>query len=644
RNGATEIELSLTRQGFDAASPLTLDARARRLTLDRRFVEVLPKPQQGLWRKYFPMGVIDADVHLEFDGRQWHPDVQIECNDVSFVYHAFPYRLERVRGSISLKQDQLAIRLQAAAGSQTVNITGAIRQPGEAGAGWVEIACERPIPLDEKLLDAVIDPKAKDVIRSLNPGGTLAMVGRFERRQPGGEIHKFVRIDLHNCTMRYERFPYPLGMIRGTIVWDDEGWTFQNLSGRNDSGYIECEGNWAPNRDGDSVLTLKFVGTDVPLADELREALNPSANRAWADLHPRGWIDRLDVTLGYNASRKDLSLEVRGQKWKKRPNDEGRSITVMPKWLPYRLDDVTGVFVYHNGDVLLQGMSARHDETVLSLDGHCRFEPHGPWAAEINNLVVDRIRFDADMLDALPAELGHAIGKLSPRGNLSMHGSLAFRGFADGTQPTGSGWDLTIDVEGGSLGCGLQLEHIHGDVRLMGSRLGQDFFSRGELNVDSLVYQDLQLTQIRGPLLIQRDRIALGAEAERDRTDAPPRSLVAQVVGGTLSSDIVVYPEGDVPFRLSASLERGDLQQFAREMSPNNQQIRGKANALVNLSGTAQGRHTWRGDGFVRLYEADIYEIPVMLALLKVLSIRRPDRTAFTSSDIDFEIQGEHLY
>jgi hypothetical protein len=33
-----------------------------------------------------------------------------------------------------------------------------------------------------------------------------------------------------------------------------------------------------------------------------------------------------------------------------------------------------------------------------------------------------------------------------------------------------------------------------------------------------------------------------------------------------------------------------------------------------------------------------------MLALLKLLSIRPPDRTAFTSSNIDFRIQGEHLY
>ena len=33
-----------------------------------------------------------------------------------------------------------------------------------------------------------------------------------------------------------------------------------------------------------------------------------------------------------------------------------------------------------------------------------------------------------------------------------------------------------------------------------------------------------------------------------------------------------------------------------------------------------------------------------MLGLLKVLSIRRPDTTAFTSSDIDYRIQGEDIY
>ena len=46
----------------------------------------------------------------------------------------------------------------------------------------------------------------------------------------------------------------------------------------------------------------------------------------------------------------------------------------------------------------------------------------------------------------------------------------------------------------------------------------------------------------------------------------------------------------------------------------------------------------------MRLRDADLYEVPVMLALLKLLSIRRPDTTAFNNSDIDFRIQGDRFY
>jgi hypothetical protein len=83
---------------------------------------------------------------------------------------------------------------------------------------------------------------------------------------------------------------------------------------------------------------------------------------------------------------------------------------------------------------------------------------------------------------------------------------------------------------------------------------------------------------------------------------------------------------------------------LAQELQMKNQSIRGKVNALLNLTGNRHGWPSWRGDGAVRLYEADIYEIPVMLSLLKLLSNRPPDTTAFTSSEIDFRVQGEDIY
>ena len=50
------------------------------------------------------------------------------------------------------------------------------------------------------------------------------------------------------------------------------------------------------------------------------------------------------------------------------------------------------------------------------------------------------------------------------------------------------------------------------------------------------------------------------------------------------------------------------------------------------------------GRGTVDLRNADVYELPVMIAMLKILSIRPPDQKAFSKSDADFRIQGEHIY
>jgi len=71
--------------------------------------------------------------------------------------------------------------------------------------------------------------------------------------------------------------------------------------------------------------------------------------------------------------------------------------------------------------------------------------------------------------------------------------------------------------------------------------------------------------------------------------------------------------------------------------------LSGRVFATANVKGTTAGRHTWRGQGQMRLRDADIYEVPVMIALLKLLSVQRPDRTGFTTSAIDFRIEGDDL-
>ncbi len=50
------------------------------------------------------------------------------------------------------------------------------------------------------------------------------------------------------------------------------------------------------------------------------------------------------------------------------------------------------------------------------------------------------------------------------------------------------------------------------------------------------------------------------------------------------------------------------------------------------------------GKGAVRLSNADVYELPVMISLLKILSIRSPDQNAFSDALVEYRVEGEHIY
>jgi len=643
RNGTTTVTMQLEQRGWQADAPLTVAGAARQLELDRRFLEVLPPDLQDDWQKYYPAGTIDAEFRLEFDGRRWTPELTVTCLDVSFAYHGFPYRLERTRGTLHLKDDRLQIDLTAAAAGQEVALRGEAQDPGGIPTGWLEFNCPQPIPLDEKLLAALIDPKARDVVRLLRPTGMFSAQGRFERTDPQHpELHRQVRIELFNCGIHYKPFPYPLNMIRGQLLWDDRGWTFQNLTGRHDSAYVEGSGFWRSQ--AGSELVLNLVGTDVPLEDGLRDALQPGARALWNQLRPRGTVDHLTVGIHYASSSHFLGIDVTAQKWRKRLNDEGRNITIQPTWFPYRLDEVAGTVNYSNGRVQLRNISAVHDQTQIDISGACGVGQDGSWTVQLPNVVADRILLNRELLAALPKEMGKAVERMSFEGELSLRGALAFSGSPTHDEPPTAAWDVILDVEDANLQCGFPLEHLHGEVRLTGTSAGGTFSSRGELNVDSVMVKNVQLTGVAGPMWIDPSGILLGTEADSAAPGRVPQPLTARTIGGQLSADIRVGFEPELPYRLQLRLERGDLAEFAQEMDLKSQNIRGRANALLTLSGNRHGWPSWRGTGAIRLFEADIYEIPVMLALLKLLSIRQPDTTAFTSSEIDFRVQGEHVY
>jgi hypothetical protein len=70
----------------------------------------------------------------------------------------------------------------------------------------------------------------------------------------------------------------------------------------------------------------------------------------------------------------------------------------------------------------------------------------------------------------------------------------------------------------------------------------------------------------------------------------------------------------------------------------------GTLSAVLSLQGSGRSEHTLSGKGEVQIRNTNIYELPLLVSLLKVLRSRTPDTTAFNQSDMKFRLQGRHIY
>ena len=422
----------------------------------------------------------------------------------------------------------------------------------------------------------------------------------------------------------------------------DDHWEFRNLEGSNDTGRVKCNGYMTSPRHGREVF-LRFAATDVPLEKELRDALRPNAARAWDSLNPRGSID-LTAEVRYLSATKQLSVAFRAQ-------PKGNSTSIEPVHFPYRMENLRGVIDYRDGQVTLEGIRAEHGRVSLATAGHCNLSPDGGWALHLRNLSVDRLRLeDRELTRALPEKLRRALAELQSTGPVNIRGTADLESGAAVGAPLRSRWNVAVGFHQGGLDCGVRLENVSGSMTLVGGFDGQKFHSRGELAIDSMTYKDFQVTQLKGPIWIDDQQALFGSWVVRRHPDrshrdgSQPRPLEGRLFGGILRSDAWVSLDERPRYGVHAELHQADLSRAAQEVIAGRQNLRGKLKVVVDISGTGRTLNGMGGTGAIRLSQGDIYELPVMISLLKILTIQPPDQTAFSTVDGKFRIEGGHVY
>jgi hypothetical protein len=612
---------------------LTID----NLPITPTLFEYFPEKYRSLKQKFSPSGAMNVNYLLWYDAKG------LLCSRMTLLpqrmganFKEFPYPVRRITGKITHNSvpgepDRLDVDLVGYASDQPVFVRAKLTGTSPDSTIAVDVRGEN-IPIDEWLLGGLRDrPKYQALARSFQPTGLVNFQVHSEWKKDaapgheGGHFDNHYLITFHDATAAWKVFPYPLEDVEGVLDIRPDHWEFRHFKGRHGNGTFYTAGRSQLEADGKEHVEVAIAGRDVQLDDDLKKALHEDLKRVWATFDPAGPIEfdgtiRIVPDQGEKAVP-DISLTVKPL-----------GCRVTPQFFGYTLNDLKGIIRYEKGTVELVNVAASHGLTKVELDhGIVQLSPEGGFRADLVYLHADPLVTDADFLAALqrtPA-LQKAIGALAVDGGLSVQTRL-YIDKAGGTEQPRIYWDGSAVLRDATLHTGVKLEHVTGAVALRGWHNGQHIESAaGNLDVRNLTLFNQPITELKGQILISED--------EPEVLKFP--GLLARYFGGQIYGPLRLEFGSKLRYRLDLAASQVELEQFGKR-NFNNTDLSGRAVAQIYLEGEGGELSGLKGNGRIDVPNGKMYNLPLLLDLLKFLGLRLPDRTAFEEAHVVFDIEG----
>ncbi len=670
--GDATLNAALHRKGWHSNAPLATRCQLTNCDVTHMPIAAAPVEAQNLWQRFRPTGIADLALDATFDGKQWNPKATLKLRDGSFEdAEKFPYRLTGGSGVINLfggvphgadvgnqsfataeTAPPVAIDLTAFVEATPIRIVAKFNELLPTGPrlpngkrpmppGSIEIS-GMGIPITQRLVSALPDAKTQATIESLRPSGRVDVLWRIERPSPiEPDLTTSLDLRLAGCQVNYTKFPYPLSNVTGWVRQRNRIWTFSELESRDTQGNIlvSGSGNLAPSGAGHR-FALQLQGNHVPLDERLYAGMPVATQGVWDFLRPRGQINfSTTITTEPGAREPQVQLSMT-------PHE--RTVSIEPplsgNGYRYRLERLDGQFDWNNNLLTIRGARADHGRTSYATDGTWRLNPGVSWQLDLNRLYADRLAFNHDLLLSSPPGLRSVLETIQPQGGFDLANSKLRI-----VQPLGSGsvaqasWDISLACHQPSLLAGLPIEGDSGNVRQIGSSDGVSAHTGGELDLDSVVWNDLQLTRVRGPIWADDNQCLLGEGASR-KLGGKPRKLEAIAYNGGVKINSQVLHGGRPRYGLSIQMDKIDVARMAAEWLQRPEAIEGLMEGRLEFEGTGTSIYGLTGKGELVVTEANLYELPVLVRLLKVLRNRTPDNTAFDRCETKFAMRGEQIH
>jgi hypothetical protein len=633
RAGTARLYAVGERTSFDADAELRGELKVEDLTLTPELLKRLPPSLHTVQESFSPAGRLDLVWKIEARGTRILQEGVVTPRGMTLCYRDFPYPATDVTGALDVHLgpeghlELLRVDLTGRAGGEPVRLAGTVAGPKPA-AFDLKISGQN-LPLDETLLSALPE-RLQKLARSFHARGKVDYEGFIRREQGNAHFTNRYLARFHDMAICYDVFPYPLERVSATLEMLPGHWEVRDFAGTHQGADIRGQARSYPAEQGSQRVDIDLRGKNLLLDDELRKAVAGSAARAvkpaWDVFHPSGRADfHALIELPPDKSEPNLDVTV-----------VARSCTIVPDFFPYTLSDLNGTLRYTAGKVELQNVTARHGPTIVRLPkAAIHLKPGGGFFAMLPELEASSLAPDADLVRALPAPLQSAVTTLQLRDPINLSTEVRVDMPAEAGKAPVVYWDGGLTVQNASLRLGMPFQRVSGRLFCRGRHNGKQLEGVvGNLKLEQAVLFNQPIRNIHGRLEVWKDTPDILRVPE----------LSAAFFGGNLGGQARVEFGPTLRYELDLTALGVKLEQMGRHNLRDQAELSGEAVGRLYLKGEGTDLSGLAGGGSIDIPNGKLYNLPLLLDLLKFLSVRWPDRTAFEEAHARFTIQGPRVH
>lgn len=624
----------------------------KHLQLGRELFDRLPKLKR-LRDSFGPTGSATLRVACARRDDQWvalpsgHPStLSLLPESMSVSFQRFPYPLERITGALDLNllSNRIGVDVVGYSGAQPVAIKGYWHGAGQDLDASIDIQAA-DIPLDEKLLHALRFSAFEKLARSFHARGK-GDIKAVIRHAPGAADTTFANeyhVFFHDAAIHWEQFPYRLTQVSGFLDIYPGNWEFRGFQGKHLDAVVHVDGKTQVKTSGKGKsewLVVRIAGKNVTADDELKNAFRPypPLTRAWDVFQLGGCLD-FNALVQRPIAIQGPDVESRIlQEMEVEVDSSGGAI--QPRFFPLALTGLSGRLRYHDNRLELTNYRASHGQAQFALkSAHVNLGAGGSFFADLDELQAQRLTLDEDFIHALPGALKATARNIALKDPIQLQTDLKVSmASAPGSLPD-IYWDGKAWLDRASLRTGIDLSEVRGVVASRGRYWRPKPEGRQALALNGNFRLE-QATSLKQPF---RDVVG-HFQVQEQSPEVLTMGLRAPLFGGDVSGEGRFEFGPRFRYELNLTASQIDLQQFGRHNLGPSAQLTGAAAGRLYLNGQGDGLDSLDGNGRLDVPRGHLYNLPLLLDLLKFLGLRWPDRTMFDEAHALFDVHGARVH